>query len=71
MTLDMEIRDMKRRIAIRERAKGIKEGKAKGKAEGRKEFAVEIAKDMLAEGMDVDKVVKFTKLSKAEVAALA
>ena len=67
MTLDMEIQDMKRRIAIRERAKGIKEGIK----EGRKEFAVEIAKNMLAEGVDIDRVVRITKLSKAEVAALA
>ena len=67
MTLDMEIQDMKRRLELRAR----KKYEAKGKAEGRKELAVEIAKDMLAEGMDVDKVVKFTKLSKAEVAALA
>ena len=45
MTLDMEIEDMKRRTAIRERAKGkaegkaegLKEGKAEGKAEGLKE----------------------------------
>ena len=62
MTLDMEIQDMKRRTAIRERKKG--------KEEGRRERAIEIAKDMLADGMDIDKVVKFTKLSKAEVAAL-
>ena len=62
MTLDMEIQDMKRRTAIRERKKG--------KEEGRRERAIEIVKDMLADGMDIDKVVKFTKLSKAEVAAL-
>ena len=62
MTLDMEIQDMKRRTTIRERKKG--------KEEGRRERAIEIAKDMLADGMDIDKVVKFTKLSKAEVAAL-
>lgn len=62
MTLDMDIQDMKRRTAIRERKKG--------KEEGRRERAIEIAKDMLADGMDIDKVVKFTKLSKAEVTAL-
>ena len=79
MTLDMEIQDMKRRIAIRERAKGLKEGRKIGKAEGRKEgikegrkeYTIEIAKNLLAEGVDIDKVVRITKLSKAEVAALA
>jgi len=75
MTLDMEIQDMKRRTAIKERAKGKKEGKAEGKAEGkvegRKERMIEIARDMLADGMEIGKVAKLTKLSEEEIAALA
>ncbi|MBO5590074.1 MAG: hypothetical protein J5923_02385 [Acidaminococcaceae bacterium] len=71
MTLDMEIQDMKRRTAIKERAKGKKEGKAEGKVEGRKERTIEIARDMLADGMEIGKVAKLTKLSEEEVAALA
>ena len=67
MTLDMEIQDMKRRTAIKERAKGKKEGKK----EGRRERAVEIARDMLADGMEIGKVAKLTKLSEEEIAALA
>jgi len=67
MTLDMEIQDMKRRTAIKERAKGKKEGKV----EGRKERTIEIARDMLADGMEIGKVAKLTKLSEEEVAALA
>ena len=67
MTLDMEIQDMKRRTAIKERAKGKKEGKK----EGRKERTIEIARDMLADGMEIGKVAKLTKLSEEEVAALA
>ena len=63
MTLDMEIQDMKRRTAIKERAKG--------KKEGRRERAVEIARDMLADGMEIGKVAKLTKLSEEEIAALA
>ena len=58
MTLDMEIQDMKRRVAIREREKG------------RKEKTLEIAKDMLADGMEIGKIAKLTKLSEEEVAAL-
>ena len=75
MTLDMEIEDMKRRTAIRKRAKGKAEGKAEGRKEGKaaglKERSVEIARDMLADGMDIRKVARFTKLSEEEVAALA
>ena len=50
MTLDMEIQDMKRRTAIRERAKGKKEGIKEGKAEGRKEGKAEGRKEGKAEG---------------------
>ena len=71
MTLDMEIEDMKCRTAIRERAKGKAEGRQEGKADGLKERSVEIARDMLADGMDIRKVARFTKLSEEEVAALA
>ncbi|MBQ6779034.1 MAG: Rpn family recombination-promoting nuclease/putative transposase [Acidaminococcaceae bacterium] len=55
MTLDMEITDMKKR----EREKGKQEGK------------IEIAKAMLAEGMEISKVARLTKLSVKEVTALA
>ena len=59
MTLDMEIQDMKKRIAKREREKGKQESK------------IEIAKAMLADGMEIAKVAKLTKLSVKEVTALA
>ncbi len=55
MTLDMEIKDMKKR----EREKGKQESK------------IEIAKAMLADGMEIAKVAKPTKLSVKEVTALA
>ena len=67
MTLDMEIQDMKRRTAIREREKGKKEGIK----EGLQKSKIEIAKAMLEDGMDISKVVQLTKLSVKEVAALA
>lgn len=59
MTLDMEIQDMKKRIAKREREKGKQESK------------IEIAKKLLDDGMDVSKVAKLTNLSVKEVTALA
>ena len=63
MTLDMEIKDMKKR----EREKGKQEGVKAGK----QERTLEIAKAMLADGMDVSKVAKLTNLSVKEVTALA
>ena len=59
MTLDMEIQDMKKRIAKREREKA------------KKEKTIEIAKKMLVAGEDIDKIVLFTDLTKDEVSALA
>ena len=55
MTLDMEIKDMKKR----EREKG------------KQERTLEIAKAMLADGMEISKVAKLTNLSVKEVTALA
>ena len=75
MTLDMEIQDMKRRTAIRERKKGIgegiKKGEKKGKEEGRRERTIEIVRNMRAEGMNDALIAKLTKLSEEEVTALA
>ena len=63
MTLDMEIKDMKKR----EREKG----KQEGLKEGKQERTLEIAKAMLADGMEISKVAKLTNLSVKEVTALA
>ena len=63
MTLDMEMQDRERRVGEREHERGKQEGLNEGKRE--------IAKKMLADGMDIDKIVRFTELSKEEVAALA
>ena len=45
--------------------------KAEGNAEGAHEKAIATACDMLVDGLGVDFVVKYTKLSKEEVSALA
>ena len=71
MTLEMEIDDMKRRILKREHEKGKQEGLREGEEEGLKKSKREIAKKMLADGMDINKIVRLTELSKEEVAALA
>ena len=63
MTLDMEIKDMKKR----EREKG----KQEGLKEGAQNSIIEIAKAMLADGMEIAKVAKLTNLSVKEVTALA
>lgn len=62
VTLDMEIDDMKRRIGKQEHEKGKQKGLQKAKRE--------IAKKMLDEGMDIDKIVMLTQLSKEEVTSL-
>ena len=55
----------------REREKGKQEGLKAGKEAGKQEHTLEIAKAMLADGMEVSKVAKLTNLSVKEVTALA
>ena len=50
--------------------KGREEGREEGRAEGREQRNIEIAKKMLAAGMDVDTVIKMTDLSKSEIEKL-
>ena len=52
------------------RAEGIAEGRAEGRAEGDLERAIKTAKEMLADGMPVDKIAKYTELSIEEIEAL-
>ena len=67
MTLDVEIKDMKKR----EREKGKQECLKAGKEAGKQERTLEIAKAMFADGMEISKVAKLTNLSVKEVTALA
>ena len=67
MTLDMEMEDRERRIAKREHEKGKAEGKVEGKLEGARATATE----MLLDNEPIDKIVKYTKLPREEVEALA
>ena len=50
--------------------RGIKQGIKQGIEQGQKEEKLEIAKNMLAEGMDVNVIVKITGLSEKEIQAL-
>jgi len=53
-----------------ERIKGKAEGLAEGEAKGKAEEKIAIAKEMLADGMPIDKIAKFTGLTTAEIKAL-
>ncbi|PTQ55294.1 MAG: Signal transduction histidine kinase [Candidatus Carbobacillus altaicus] len=52
------------------REEGRAEGRAEGLAEGERQKAIEIAKEMLAEGDSVERVARLTKLSLEEVEKL-
>ena len=52
------------------RAEGRAEGRVEGGEEGREQRNIEIAKKMLAAGMDIDTIMKMTDLSKSEIEKL-
>ncbi|MBB6461782.1 Rpn family recombination-promoting nuclease/putative transposase [Flammeovirga kamogawensis] len=62
-TLEME-------AIIKEREIGKEEGKEIGKEEGKKEQAIETAKSMLQDGLDIEKVALYSGLTIEEVEAL-
>ena len=49
---------------------GLAEGLAEGIAEGDRERALKVAREMLADGMPMDKIAKYTELSVDEIEAL-
>lgn len=49
---------------------GIKEGKKEGKKEGIQEEKEKIAKEMLKDNVDIETIMKFTKLSKEDITKL-
>ena len=70
MTTERDLRNQMayaRQEAIEE---GRAEGLAEGRSEGRAEVRAEVAREMLADGMPVDKIAKYTELSIEEIAAL-
>ncbi len=58
-------------VALQEGKKeGRKEGRKEGLREGRKEEKLEIAREMKRDGMSLDRIVKYTGLSKDEIKQL-
>jgi predicted transposase/invertase (TIGR01784 family) len=62
---DYKIKQMKLQVIEAE----IK-GKEEGKVEGKVEEKIEIAKEMLLDGEPIEKIIKFTKLTKEEIEGL-
>lgn len=52
------------------RKEGLSIGRAEGRAEGDHDRAIKVAKEMLADGMPVDKISKYTELSVDQIKAL-
>ena len=60
-----------RREALAEgKAEGLAEGEAEGKAKGMAEGKTEIATNLLKENYPIEKIIKVTGLSKAEIEKL-
>ena len=51
-------------------AEGEARGKAEGKAEGKTETKLEVARKMIADGLERDVVAKYTGLSEEELATV-
>ena len=52
-------------------AKGEIKGEVKGKVEGKIEGKIEDALNMLADGLSIEKIVKYTGLTRAQIEKLA
>ncbi len=57
-------------MSILEESKIYREILEKGKKEGEREKSIEIAKELLKEGMDINKIAQITKLSVEEIKKL-
>ena len=52
------------------RAEGLAEGLAKGLAKGRDGLAIEIAREMLSEGENIEKIMRYTGLTESQIKEL-
>jgi len=59
-----------RKINLLASKSDLEEERIKGKAEGKAEEKIAIAKEMLADGMPIDKIAKFTGLTATQIKAL-
>ena len=64
------VKKAEEKAEARGEARGKAEGKAEGKVEGKVEEKLEIAKEMLLDGEPMEKIIKFTKLTKEEIERL-
>lgn len=69
MFLSLKIRDAEKIAMEKGREEGRAEGLAEGRAEGRAE-KIDIIKNMIAGNMEDEEIIKFTKISAEELAAL-
>ena len=68
-----DVRDLdylQRNLAAKKRAEGLAEGLAEGEAKGKAEEKLEMARNLLALGVEIDKISKASDLSLAEIANL-
>jgi predicted transposase/invertase (TIGR01784 family) len=62
-----EMNEARREAKAEGRAEGRAEGEALGEARGEKKKAVEVAREMKGEGIDVEVIMRVTGLSREEV----
>ena len=70
MVMTEEELDYLAALKVKARSEGHAEGLEEGRSEGRSEERREMATNMLAEGDSVEKVVRISKLTEAEVFAI-
>ena len=63
----MLINPVERYCVNKGRKEGLKDGRKEGLKDGKKEGKLDVAKNMLSDGLPIDRVVKLTGLSKEEI----
>ena len=76
-TSKMEYRDIKNSVDTAKREgiaegmeKGMKEGLEKGRAEGMNQRSLDIARNMLADGVDINLIMKYSGLTQEQIEKL-
>ena len=76
-TSKMAYRDIKNSVDTAKREgiaegmeKGMKEGLEKGRAEGMNQRSLDIARNMLADGVDINQIMKYSGLSQEQIEKL-
>jgi predicted transposase/invertase (TIGR01784 family) len=72
LSLDKEARMVyeSRQKALKDKISAINTAEKRGREEGIKEGKIEMAKEMLKDGENIDKIIKYTKLTKKEIEEL-